>query len=183
MIINSKNFITYLKNKDERALDYIIDTYGGLIKSVISKHLYNLKDYHEECIQDVFLDIWNGIDKYDSKKGDFKNWTAAIAKYKCIMYKRKYSSTFINQDIEELELAIDNIEIEQKNKELKEEVDSLLENLKEEDKQIFVEYYIKQKTVKEISKDLNIKGENIYNRISRGKKKLRILFKNKNQRG
>lgn len=187
MIINNKNFIKYLKNKDEKALNYIIDTYGGLIKSVINKHLYNMKDYHEECIQDVFLDIWKGIDKYDSNKGDFKNWIAAIAKYKCIMYKRKYSTTSLNQDIGKPELGIDNIEIEIKNKELKEEVDNLLGNLlgnlKEEDRRIFIEYYIEEKTIKEISQDLNIKDDNIYNRISRGKRKLRILFKNKNQRG
>lgn len=180
MKINSENFIRYLKKKDEKALDYIIDIYGGLIKFVINKHLYDMKDYHEECIQDVFFDVWNGIDKYDSTKGDFRNWIAAIAKYKCIMYKRKYSYISLNKDIEDIELAIDNIEIELRNKELKEEVNSLLENLKEEDKRIFIEYYIEEKSVKEISRDLNIKGDNIYNRISRGKKKLRMLFENKN---
>lgn len=176
MIINEKNFIKQLKKKDEKALEYIIDTYGGIVKSIVKRHMYNISNYQEECIQDVFLDVWYGIDKYDNKKGDFKNWIAAITKYKCIMYKIKYSPTNLNQDIEDALVTVDDIEVEIQKKELKEEVDSLLKGLKEEDRKIFKEYYIEGKTIKEISKDMNIKDENIYNRISRGKKKIRILF-------
>lgn len=165
MIINEKNFIKQLKKKDEKALEYIIDTYGGIVKSIVKRHMYNISNYQEECIQDVFLDVWYGIDKYDNKKGDFKNWIAAITKYKCIMYKRKYSPTNLNQDIEDALVTVDDIEVEIQKKELK-----------EEDRKIFKEYYIEGKTIKEISKDMNIKDENIYNRISRGKKKIRILF-------
>lgn len=165
MIINEKNFIKQLKKKDEKALEYIIDTYGGIVKSIVKRHMYNISNYQEECIQDVFLDVWYGIDKYDNKKGDFKNWIAAITKYKCIMYKIKYSPTNLNQDIEDALVTVDDIEVEIQKKELK-----------EEDRKIFKEYYIEGKTIKEISKDMNIKDENIYNRISRGKKKIRILF-------
>lgn len=176
MIIDEKNFIKQLKKKDEKALEYIIDIYGGIVKAVVKRHMYNISNYQEECIQDVFLDVWYGIDKYDDKKGDFKNWIAAITKYKCIMYKRKHLPTNLNQDIEDTLVAVDDIEIEIKKKELKEEVDSLLRGLKEEDRNIFKKYYIEGKTIKEISKDMNIKDENIYNRMSRGKKKIRILF-------
>ncbi|MGL5347808.1 MAG: sigma-70 family RNA polymerase sigma factor [Peptostreptococcaceae bacterium] len=177
MRINEKNFIKYLKKKDEIALDYIINTYGGLVKSVIHKHLYNLEEYKEECMQDVFLAVWYGVDKYCEMKGDFKNWIAAIAKYKCIMYKRKYSTLSLNQDIEEADIKVDSIEMELKKKELKEEINTLLENLKPEDKQIFIEYYIEDKTIKEIASSMELRDDNVYNRISRGKKKLRNLFK------
>lgn len=177
MRINEKNFIKYLKKKDERALDYIINVYGGLAKSVVNKHLYNLEEYKEECMQDVFLAVWYGVDKYDEEKGDFKNWIAAIARYKCIMYKRKYSTLNLNQDIEEVDIKVDSIEIELKKKVLEEEVSNLLQNLKPEDRQIFIEYYIEDKTIKEIASGMELRDDNVYNRISRGKKKLRNLFK------
>ncbi|MGL4913214.1 MAG: sigma-70 family RNA polymerase sigma factor, partial [Romboutsia sp.] len=144
-----------------------------------NKHMHDMKYYHEECIQDVFLAIWYGIDKYDCKKGNFTNWIAAITKYKCIMYKRKYSVLNLNQDIEDIDIRVNNIDIALKEQELKEEVDILLQNLRPEDKKIFMEYYIEDKTVKEIAREMNIKDDNIYNRISRGKKKLRMLFQNK----
>lgn len=111
MSINEDNFIKCLSNKNEKALDYIIDTYGGLIKSIVNKHLYNLTIYHDECINDILLAIWNGIDKYDKRKGEFKNWLAAICKYKCIYYQRKYLNlTLMEEDIEAIEFkSVDNI--------------------------------------------------------------------------
>lgn len=39
MKINEENFLDQLKKKNEKALDYVIDTYGWIIKSVIKKHL------------------------------------------------------------------------------------------------------------------------------------------------
>lgn len=176
MEINESNFIKYLNKKDERALEYIINTYRGLVCSIVKKDLYNLKDYQEECINDVFLGVWYGIDKFDSNKGNFKNWIAAITKYKCIKYKRKYSIQNNIDNIEDVDLVLDNIKLEMEKKELKEDIDLILSNLKSEDRKIFTDYYIKDKTVKEISMDMNIKDENIYNRISRGKKKLRMIF-------
>lgn len=179
MRINEDNFIKHIKNRNEKALDYMIDSYGALVKSIVNKNLGDMKEYHEECMQDVFLDVWYGIDKYHSEKGEFKNWIGAIAKYKCIMYKRKYSVLRLNKDLEEVNACIDNIEVELKKQVLKDEIDDLLKNLKDEDRKIFIKYYIEEKTVKEISSDMNIKNENIYNRLSRGKKKLRMIFQNK----
>ncbi|KAJ53721.1 RNA polymerase sigma-70 factor [Clostridium tetanomorphum DSM 665] len=53
MKINEENFIRYLKKKNEKALDYIIDVYGGLIKSIVKKHLYNL----EQSFYVIFTNI------------------------------------------------------------------------------------------------------------------------------
>lgn len=178
MRVNEKNFIRYLNEKNEKALDYVIDVYGGLIKSIVNKHLYNLKDYHDECINDILLAIWDGIDKYDKEKGDFKNWLAAVSKYKCIAYKRKYLNLYLSQ--EEFNLidikSEDNIENEIEKIELKNEVEKLLENLKPKDREIFIRYYINEEKIRDIAKNQCVKEEVIYNRISRGKKKIRAIF-------
>ena len=39
MKINEENFISQAKKKNERALDYIIEQYGWVIKTVIQKQL------------------------------------------------------------------------------------------------------------------------------------------------
>ncbi|WP_286674445.1 sigma factor, partial [Clostridium sp. ZBS14] len=84
-----ENFIFELKKKNEKALYYVIDNHGWIIKSVVKKHLYNLQSIQDECINDILLGIWNNIEKFDSSKGSFKNWIAGISKFKCIDYKRK----------------------------------------------------------------------------------------------
>ena len=65
---------------------YVIDEYGGLIKAVIRKNMSCLKEYQEECMNDVLLSIWENIASYHPEKNSFKNWIAAIAKYKSIDY-------------------------------------------------------------------------------------------------
>jgi len=37
--INEDNFIEQLRRKNEDALYYVIDIYGGLIKSIVGRHL------------------------------------------------------------------------------------------------------------------------------------------------
>ena len=88
MKINEENFIIQLRRKNERAMDYVIDTYGYIIKSVVKKHLYNLASVQEECVNDVLLAIWNNINSFDEERSSFKNWIIGISQFKSIDYKR-----------------------------------------------------------------------------------------------
>ena len=47
MRITEENFIYHLRKKNEQALEYVIDNYGGIVRSVIKRHLYNLPDYYD----------------------------------------------------------------------------------------------------------------------------------------
>ena len=82
MKINEENFIIQLRKRNENALDYVIDNYGWIIKSIVKKHLYNLQSVQDECINDVLMGIWNNITTFDENKSEFKNWVAGIAKFK-----------------------------------------------------------------------------------------------------
>ena len=53
MKINEENFLKQLRRRNEQALDYVIDNYGWIIKSVVKKHLYNLQSVQDECINKV----------------------------------------------------------------------------------------------------------------------------------
>lgn len=82
--ITEQNLIKQLKEKNPQAIDYIIDQYGGLIKAVLLKNLYDQKDHWEECFNDCLLAVWNNPERFDGKKGEFKAFLCAIAKYKAI---------------------------------------------------------------------------------------------------
>ncbi|MEG1311951.1 MAG: sigma factor, partial [Romboutsia sp.] len=104
MKINEKNFITKLRSKNEDALEYVIDNYGWIINSIVKKHLYNLKDYQDECVNDILLGIWNNIDSFDENKNSFKNWVGGISKYKTIDYRRKYLKYIDVEDIDNIDI-------------------------------------------------------------------------------
>lgn len=178
MIITKDNFIDELKNKNEDALYYVIDNYSWILKTVISKHLFKIKDYEEECINDCLLGIWNNIDLFNPEKSSFKNWVAGIAKYKSIDYLRKYLKDSENENIDDIYIAdrkdiLDNLlELESES-----EVIKSLDTLSIRDKKIFEDLYINGLSIEEVSKNMNIKKSNIYNILSRGRDKLKNNLK------
>ncbi|MDU1602887.1 MAG: sigma-70 family RNA polymerase sigma factor [Clostridium butyricum] len=177
MKINEENFLDQLKTKNEKALDYVIDTYGWIIKSVIKKHLYNLQSVQDECINDVLLGLWNNIDKFDENKSEFKNWIAGIAKFKAIDYKRKYLRELDNENVDDLNITVDDSIHELLKNELSLEMQEMMNSLKEKDRELFYKLYVEEIEVDKVSQETGIKRDVIYNRVSRAKKKLRDIFK------
>lgn len=177
MKINEENFLNQLKKKNEKALDYVIDTYGWIIKSVIKKHLYNLQSVQDECINDVLLGLWNNIDKFDENKSEFKNWIAGIAKFKAIDYKRKYLRELDNENVDDLNITVDDSIHELLKNELSLEMQEMMNSLKEKDRELFYKLYVEEIEVDKVSQETGIRRDVIYNRVSRAKKKLRDIFK------
>ncbi|WP_455794179.1 sigma-70 family RNA polymerase sigma factor [Clostridium butyricum] len=177
MKINEENFLDQLKKKNEKALDYVIDTYGWIIKSVIKKHLYNLQSVQDECINDVLLGLWNNIDKFDENKSEFKNWIAGIAKFKAIDYKRKYLRELDNEKVDDLNITVDDSTHELLKNELSLEMQEMMNSLNERDRELFYKLYVEEIEVDKVSQETGIKREVIYNRVSRAKKKLRDILK------
>ena len=97
--MQDKLLIKYIKKKNPKGMDMLIDNYGGIIASVVRKHLGTLINYEEECINDVLLSIWESINGYDKDKNTFKNWICAIAKYKSINYRKKYLAKYEQTEI------------------------------------------------------------------------------------
>lgn len=177
MKITEDNFVLQLKKRNEKALEYVIDNYGWIIKSVVKKHLYNLESHQEECINDILLGIWNNIYSFDENKSTFKNWAAGISKFKTIDCRRKYLRDLQNENIDYVEIAAeDNAYKEVTKKEINKDLDELLSCLKNEDKELFLKLYVEEQDINYISKQTGLKKDVIYNRVSRGKRKLKKMF-------
>ena len=162
--------IKYIKKKKEKGMEILIDNYRGIITSVVRKHLGVLFNYEEECVSDVFLSVWNNIKSFDKDKNDFKNWVCAIAKYKAIDYKRKYLS---KMDTVEMSKEIYYIDTELIKSEIEEEIKEILSHLNENDRELFIEYYLEGKDLESIAIKGNTKVQNLHNRLSRGRKRIR----------
>lgn len=174
MKITEENFIEQLKKKNEKALVYVLDNYGWILKTVIKKHLMSLPDYYEECMNDCLMGIWENISYYNRKKSSFKNWAGGIAKYKSLNYVRKYLKDLENQSIENVIIsAEDNALKGILEKEISRETEEMLRSLQEEDREIFIKLYFEDKNMDEISDSMGLSKSVIYNRLSRGKKKIR----------
>lgn len=172
--IDDTNFIGLLQKKDERALDYVIDTYGGLIKAIVHKHLFGFPDKCGECVNDILLTVWNQIDHYDPEKNSFSGWLAVLCKYKAIDYKRRYYRQLSESPLsEETESTQFDPEENLFSQEISEKTQTLLQYLTEEDRELFWDCYVNDEPVEQLAKERNMKVSALYNRLSRGRKKLR----------
>lgn len=177
MIITEDNFVLQLRKRNEKALEFVIDNYGWIIKSIVKKHLYNLASHQDECINDILLGLWNNINSFNENKSTFKNWLAGIAKYKTIDYRRKYLKDLKNENIEYLNIASENDVYEEVTiKTINQDLTELLDCLKNEDKELFLKLYVEEQDMCRVSEATGLKRDVIYNRISRGRKKLRKMF-------
>ncbi|MGL5330864.1 MAG: sigma-70 family RNA polymerase sigma factor [Peptostreptococcaceae bacterium] len=162
--------IKYIKKKKEVGMEMLIDNYRGLVTSVVRKHLGVLVNYEEECVSDVFLSVWDNIKSFDKNKNILKNWICAIAKYRAIDYKRRYLSKVetidLNDEIYYVDTQLIKLEIE-------EEVNEILSHLSEKDRELFEKHYLDGEDLESIAYRSNTKVSNLYNRLSRGRKRIR----------
>lgn len=174
--MSDRNFIIEMENGNEEALRYAIEKYGGLVRAVIGKHLYLLKEEQAECFDDVFMNVWEHIGSFDKEQSTFKNWIAGIARYKSIDYLRRHRNQPELVPLNGTEDAVDDKLSALAEHEISDETDKLLKCLKPEDRSMFEKLFIEEMTVEEVSRSFQTSKDVIYKRISRARKRMRALF-------
>ncbi len=173
-IVTRDNYISKLRRHNEKALEFVVREYGGQVKAAVYKNLSGMPEEIEECMDDVFLDVWNNIDRFDESKGSFRSWITAIARFRSIDYLRRYSRRRSEEDISEYEnkLANDNM-LEIINEDISDSTEKLLGGLSDEDRDIILRYYWDDENVEKIADDYGVSSSSIYSRMSRARRRLK----------
>ncbi len=179
MKCNEENYIKCLKRRKEDALEFIVDKYLGLVKGTVYKVLGPRdKDCAvEECVNDVFLAIWNNVNQFEGNEEEFKKWIYKISKYQAIDYYRKLTKR------EEVSLETDflvgskSTEDEFMINENKKELIDLINTLSPVDRKIFTMKFFLGIKSEEIANQLGLTRTAVDNRVFRGKKKLKQQVK------
>lgn len=172
LIVYKDNYINELRLKNIDALNYIVDTYSNILFKVAYSVLNN-REYSEECINDVFMEIWSNIDKFRSDEEKFKNWICTIAKYTAIDMLRKIKKHDNNLSIDDkIEYKGDSIERNFENSNDLLIIRNEINSMNTRDKEIFIRRFYYGEKIKEISKSLGISENAVNIRILRGRKML-----------
>ncbi|UXH44128.1 sigma-70 family RNA polymerase sigma factor [Rossellomorea vietnamensis] len=170
------NFIKRLKKKKEDALEYIIDSYMPLVKTITTKILHNHNRLDvDECINDVFLTVWQNAHKFKGESEDFRKWIGMITKYKAIDRYRQAEKRNVREQHDESFLSKSSTpgtDISILRREEKNELLAAISQLEELDRDIFMmKYYLDLSNI-EIADQLNLSKAAVDNRLYRGKRRL-----------
>ena len=177
----------YIKN-NKLDIENMINDYKDYIYIIVknnSKGYLNNEDV-EEVVSDVFLTIWHNKNRIDDDK-PLKKYIAGITK-KLILKKyreKKHTNLEMSLDDEIVSSELNNIEYVYENNLVEETINEELNNLTELEYNIFTKFYYFSKSIKEISKEMNISESLVKVKLHRIRKKLKknlekkgIVFKN-----
>ena len=159
----------------EYELEKIINKYSRLLWSISSRILSGLGNEQdvEECVADVFIDLWKDPESFDSDRGGLKNWLCMKARSKSIDRFRKLSARVTE------ELAPNLVsDILEPSEELikQEDCQKLRERilcLDDEAREVTVRRFFLEQKSSEIAKAMGLPVRRVENVIYRSKLKLR----------
>lgn len=163
----------YIKN-NELDLERIINEYSSYIAIIInnmaSTNLSN--EDKEEIISEVFFILWKNKHKLDINKS-LSSYIAGITRNLVKEYLRKIK---INVDISDYENSLygyDKIDFLDTNIQEIRHIEKKLENMKEIDKRIFLDFYYSSKSIKDIAKEQKMSEFSVKQRLYRIRNKIK----------
>lgn len=182
-----EKMVSLMKQRNEEGLKIFEKKYGKLLRYVIEGVLGNSgmasDEDVEECLNDVLLSIWNGMDKYDDSRASLKNYSVVIARNAA---KNKLRSVFNQNRLrsdEDIDVIGDNIDYSDKDtmdiaifKEDIQTMKKLIMSLKGRNREIFDLRYFYMLDSRTIGDITGMSRTAVDNRISRIRLKLRREF-------
>ena len=159
----------------EYDLEKIINKYSRLLWSVSTKILNGIGNEQdaEECVADVFIDLWNDPGSFDESRGSLKTWLCMKCRSKSIDRFRKLASRLCDeldpQQVSGNPEPYDEIIRRDSIKDLRQQI----RNLDEESKEIMIRRFYMDQKPSAISEAMDLPVRRVENVIYRTKEKLR----------
>lgn len=162
-----------LKNKKRNSINEAIDVYTPYLSTVLYNMVGNRlpKEDIEEILSDTFVALWKNAEYIDASKGTLRSYIAAAARnfaLKKLNKKMDYSS------LDDADVLNETSYIEDSS--AKSSLWDAVMSLGEPDSEIFVRYYKFGEKLKDISKATGINISTIKTKLSRGKRKLKKIL-------
>jgi RNA polymerase sigma-70 factor (ECF subfamily) len=159
----------------------MMDNYMALIYTIVFNKLSGLysREDIEECVSDVFFEVFHYKNRIDLEKGSIKAFLAIVAKRKAIdMYRKNKNNNHISIDdvAQDLCSTVDDVAHSVLLKESNSMLINAIKSLGEPDSEIIIRKYYLHQSSKDISNDLGLKVNTIDKKVSRCMEKLRKVL-------
>ena len=163
----------YIKN-NELDLEKIINEYSSYIATIINNMARDSlnNDDKEEIVFEVFFILWKNENKLDINKY-LNSYIAGITRNVVKEYLRKVKVNFDISDYENILYSYDEINFLNNSVEKIRKIEKKLENMKEIDKKVFLDFYYSSKSIKDIAEKYNMSEFSVKQRLYRIRKKIK----------
>lgn len=169
------DLIRKITKRDEVAFASLIESYSRLLWTVASGYLSesagrSVEDV-EECISDVFFELWENPERYKPTKGSIKSYLCMITKNKAIsMFRKKVQHNTIC--LEDYQQLADPEQEDSLDKTDYETLYSAIEALPEPTREILIRRYYHEEKPAVIADKMVLPKKEVENRLYRGKQTL-----------
>lgn len=172
--MEDKRIIELFWKRDKQAIQEVERAYTPLLYQ-IAKNITSSDEDAEECVNDTYLRLWNNIPP--ECPASLRNYAARIVRNLAIDVYRKNQSrgkgcemVFIEEEADsvfgEIDSSYDTIE-------LKEIINTFLEQLDEKNRGLFVCRYWQAESIKELSRHFHMRESAVKMRLSRTRDRFR----------
>lgn len=175
ILLNDKETITAIRERDETVIGEVITKYSRLLWSVAGAVLDKAGSSQdvEECVADTFIYLWEHPDAYDPLRGKLKTWLTIVARTRAVDRYREIArrDTVPLEDTELMDqLGIMDQILRQETKGM---LLAAINALGEPEREILVRRYYYDQKPKEISRVMRMSVKQVDNCLYQTKQKLR----------
>lgn len=173
--MNDEAVISRIKSRDEHTINDVIGKYARLLWPIAAAVLKNVGSEQdvEECIADVFIDLWEHPHKYDPQRGSLKSWLCMVTRCRAIDCYRnlsKHSTVPLEGSMMAGRMGLQDALLQE---ETKRELAAAVNALADVERDILIRRYYYEQKPREIAKALDITVKQVDNYLYRSKQKLR----------
>lgn len=181
IILQDDILIQKIINGDQEAFSYMIDTYNKLLWVIVGGILSNIGTTQdiEECISDVYIEVWKKPKTFIKQKGTLKNFLAVIAKRNALDRYRTLSKKKIVEIDEAVKASDDDLFAYIIDKEMYAELYDAISTLTEPNKEIIIRRYFFEEKPAHIAEKTSIPVKEVENRLYQSKLKLKTILTGK----
>ena len=166
--------VSEIGKRNTNAFEFLIQEYTKTVYYLAHNILGNgSKEDIEECVSDVFLEVWRKIGSFDKKRGSFKTWILILTKHKALDYKRR-AERFKAEPLED-EQAESPIDIEKQalDRETQSLIVETIHTFNEVDRQLFIRRYFLGEDISTLMSSMGLSRSAVDNRLMRGRNKIK----------
>ena len=166
--MTDEKLLEAMRQDDERALKQLMEKYKRLVEYIAAKMLGSESD-REEAVMDTFYKVWANRGKIDLSRMSMKNYVSMTAAGCTVDKLRRITRSDPVDPIEDdLELELD-LESEAARSINLDIIKTCISSMPSPDKEIFIDRYYFEMSVREIAARRGVKEKKIWNILARRK--------------